>query len=76
MRAFVKRPKPKERKTMARERATELEYLRWFKQNADFGPADSDIHEIMALEFMENTGKNIPKGWNFAQDGETVLDKD
>ena len=59
-----------------RERATELEYLTWFKQNADFGPADSDVQESMDERFMNETGKNIPEGWNFASDGETVLDKD
>jgi hypothetical protein len=58
-----------------RERATELEYLKWFRLNADFGPADSDVKEILDREFMEKTGKNLPKGWNFAQDGETSMDQ-
>jgi hypothetical protein len=59
-----------------RERATELEYLTWFRHNADFGPADGDVQDIMNRRFMEETGKNLPEGWNFAQDGETTLDKE
>lgn len=59
-----------------RERATELEYLKWFKQNADFGPADSDVHEIMDENFMNETGKNLPEGWNFMSDGESSTDRD
>ncbi len=59
---------------MSIERATELEYLRWFRINCDFGPAHSDVVDIMNQEFMSDTGKNLPKGWNMASDGETSLD--
>lgn len=58
-----------------RERATELEYLKWFRHHADFGPAEGDVIDIMNERFMKETGKNIPKGWNFQQDGETTTDK-
>lgn len=61
---------------MARERATELEYLKWFRVNADFGPAHGDIVDMMDAEFMAKTGKNLPEGWNIGADGETVLDED
>ena len=57
-----------------RERATELEWFKWFRIEADFGPADSDVQEIMNRRFMEETGKNIPEGWNYEADGETSLD--
>ncbi len=42
------------------EKATELEFLSWFYRNADFGPADSDVREIMNEEFYEkaNSLKN------------------
>jgi len=59
-----------------RKRATELEYLRWFRCEADFGPADEDVKDIMNQNFMEETGKNIPEGWNMASDGETSMDID
>ena len=59
-----------------RERATELDYFYWFRVNADFGPADSDVKDNMNERFMEETGKNLPEGWNYAQDGETVIDKE
>lgn len=65
---------PDEELTM-RKRATELEYLKWFRINADFGPADSDVIDEMNRRFMEETGKNLPEGWNYAQDGETKIDK-
>ena len=59
-----------------RERATELEYLKWFRIEADFGPADSDVKDHLNERFMEETGKNIPEGWNVLSDGETILDKE
>ena len=43
--------------------ATELEWLKWFAQNADFGPAEGDIRNAMRKEFRKLTGKEIPKGW-------------
>lgn len=58
-----------------RERATELEYFKWFRIHADFGPAGSDVKAFMNERFMEDTGKNLPKGWNYAQDGDTIIDK-
>jgi len=58
-----------------RERATELEYLKWFRHNIDFGPAHEDVIEILNENFMEETGKNIPEGWNYASDGETIIDE-
>lgn len=61
-------------KTM-KEHASELEYLRWFRQTADFGPAHSDVITRLNRIFMERTGKNLPEGWNIAQDGETCLDE-
>ena len=60
------------------ERATDLEdleYLEWLFQNADFGPADSDVRDYMQERFMDESGKNLPSGYNFASDGETVIDK-
>lgn len=45
------------------ERASELEYLTWFRINADFGPAESEVIYYMDREFMRETGKLLPKGW-------------
>lgn len=45
------------------ERATELEWLRWFYQEADFGPADSDVRFYMATAFKQETGKELPEGY-------------
>lgn len=58
-----------------RPRATELEYLTWFRHNADFGPAESDVIDAMNQNFMDKTGKNLPEGWNIGQDGETCIDE-
>ena len=57
------------------KRATELEYLKWFRINADFGPADSDVKDHMNEQFMDETGMNLPEGWNYAQDVETKIDR-
>jgi hypothetical protein len=37
----------------------ELEYLRYFHTEADFGPADSDVREMID----ENYGKELPEGY-------------
>ena len=58
------------------ERATELEYLKWFRINADFGPASSDVIDGLNEDFMNETGKNLPEGWNYSQDGETLIDRE
>lgn len=59
---------------MSRERATKLEYLEWFRLNCDLGPAESDVIDAMSEHFIDSTGKDIPEGWNFYQDGETLTD--
>ena len=39
----------------------ELEYLLWFFSNADFGPADEDVRQLMEQEYTEETGKPVPE---------------
>ena len=46
------------------EEATELEYLKWFRINADFGPADGDVRYEMHRQFEKETGKKVPHGWD------------
>ncbi len=58
-----------------RERATELEYLEWFRLEADFGPAHSSVCDHMSERFIRETGKDLPEGWNFYGDGETLTDE-
>jgi len=55
-----------------KERATELEWLKWFAQNADFGPADGDVKDIMRQQFQKETGKLMPEGWNYDSSGEKL----
>ncbi|MBU2177688.1 MAG: hypothetical protein KJ556_21560 [Gammaproteobacteria bacterium] len=43
--------------------ASELEYLTWFCQEADFGPASGDVVFDMQKRFEEETGKRVPKCW-------------
>ena len=45
------------------ERASEIEYLKWFYANADFGPADGDVRVYMNQSFVEATGKALPVGY-------------
>ena len=44
---------------MKNKRATELEYLRWFVQNADFGPADGDIRDMMRERFEQMIDSDV-----------------
>ncbi|MDO7847673.1 hypothetical protein Q5H92_14990 [Hymenobacter sp. M29] len=43
--------------------ATELEYLKFFFREADFGPADSDIRDLINERFEDTTGKDLPEGY-------------
>jgi hypothetical protein len=45
------------------ERATELEYLKYFYSEADFGPADSDVRQNIDECFKKKTGKLLPKNY-------------
>ncbi|HBO3358209.1 TPA: hypothetical protein L4S42_006085 [Pseudomonas aeruginosa] len=45
------------------EKATELEFLKFFFVEADFGPADGDVRYIIAERFKEQTGKDLPEGY-------------
>lgn len=53
---------------MGKERATELEYLRWFYHAADFGPADSDVRDILDEQFISEIGKLLPEGYEREED--------
>ena len=41
----------------------EYDYLKWFKQSADFGPADGDVHSGMNDHYERQTGNKVPKDW-------------
>jgi hypothetical protein len=44
--------------------ATELEWLQYFYEAADFGPADDDVRDIIKRDFVRRTGKQLPFGYN------------
>jgi hypothetical protein len=43
-----------------REEATELEWLRFFYDAADFGPADDDVRRLIEEDFVNTTEKSLP----------------
>ena len=45
----------------SKHEATELEWLQWFFQMADFGPAHGDVMESLMEAFEGKTGKQVPK---------------
>jgi hypothetical protein len=45
------------------KQATELEYLKWFFINTDFGPAHEDVVDCMEGAFTKETGKEVPTAW-------------
>lgn len=49
---------------MSKEERDELEYLRWFYCNADFGPAHRDVVFCMNEDYEHETGKSVPEGYN------------
>jgi len=46
-----------------KEKATELEWLRYFYRNADFGPADGDVRFYLAKDFKHLECKELPDGY-------------
>jgi hypothetical protein len=60
----------KQRMKKIAKRAEELEFLRWFYQNADFGPASEDVYGSMRTRFVIETKKRLPEGyWDNESDG-------
>lgn len=55
---------------MSEDRATELEWLKFFHREADFGPGDGDVRECIKEAFKRETGKKMPLGYNYNSDGE------
>jgi hypothetical protein len=49
---------------MSEEQREEYEYLQWFYQNADFGPADGDVRYYMNEQYTKRTGKPVPAGYD------------
>jgi len=47
------------------EESTELEYLKWFHQMADFGPSDGDVRIHLQEMFERETGKRVPSNWKY-----------
>ena len=47
------------------EHATELEWLKWFAINADFGSAHGDVMNLLQERFKRETGKEVPDGWKY-----------
>ena len=50
---------------MSKPVATELEWLKWFCIEADFGPGDCDVQLGMRENFEKETGKLVPEGWRY-----------
>lgn len=48
---------------MTEEQKAELEYLQWFYQNADFGPAHEDVVYILNEQYTKRTGNPVPEGY-------------
>lgn len=45
----------------------ELEYLRFFYNIADFGPADSDVRDIINQEYVAS-GRKVPDGYEYERE--------
>ena len=49
---------------MTDEQKAEYEYLQWFHANADFGPAESDVRYWLNKKYTEQTGSQVPEGYD------------
>jgi hypothetical protein len=41
----------------------ELQYLKWFRLNCDFGPAEGDVINDLNERYKSDTGNELPEGW-------------
>lgn len=41
----------------------ELHYLVWMRYEMDFGPAHSDVVDIMHERYEKETGQKVPRDW-------------
>lgn len=41
----------------------ELEFLYWFYCNCDFGPAHYEVMREILMQYKEETGKDLPAGY-------------
>jgi hypothetical protein len=48
--------------------ATELQFLKYFYLNADFGPADGDCRYYIKKGFMKDSGLKLPKGYTMEEE--------
>lgn len=48
-----------------KKQANELEYLRWFYDNADFGPAHGDVMLMLQKSFESETGLEVPSNYKY-----------
>jgi hypothetical protein len=38
-------------------------WLKWFAQNADFGPAHEDVLGGLQEQYEQETGNTVPENW-------------
>ena len=48
---------------LSKETIEELEYLRYFFSAADFGPADSDVRDMIREDYALESDLDIPEGY-------------
>ncbi len=51
-----------------KELEAENQYLTFFRQNADFGPAHSDVVELIHEAYTARTGLPVPSDWSYEDD--------
>lgn len=39
------------------------QWLEWFWREADFGPADGDVRQMLEDQYEKETGRTIPQNW-------------
>ena len=54
---------------MSEEEKKELEYLRFFYSECDFGPAHGDVIDAINKVFVSHTGLEVPEGYQHHKGG-------
>ena len=61
---------------MTEQEREELEYLKFFFQQCDFGPAHEDVVDIINKQYLKKTGKTkLPDGYGREDEDEEEVNE-
>jgi hypothetical protein len=53
----------------------EYDFLVWYAQNTDFGPADHDVQCILLDSYEDCTGNKVPINWDCRREEDEISEQ-